>query len=71
MGIQRLMVTVTFAILLLVTCYFTLVIFQQMLEGFQEQNETETKHNFHERSLGILQREVKIENLCTWVYIPL
>jgi hypothetical protein len=41
----------TVAVLLLVSCYFTLVLFQQMLEGFQEQNETETKPTFMKGAL--------------------
>jgi hypothetical protein len=45
-SMQGLMLTLTFAVTLLVSCYFTLVMFQQMLQCFQEQNETETKPTF-------------------------
>ena len=43
---QGLMLTLTFAVMLLVSFYFTLALFQQMLQCFQEQNETETKTTF-------------------------
>jgi hypothetical protein len=45
-GKRRLMLTISFAVMMLVSCDFTLVIFQLLLECFQEQNETKTKPTF-------------------------